>query len=141
LGCFTIKVIETPGPTKCSLTFYTNNETLYASESTGPMGKNGNMYPVISSSFPGALESIRKCQEINPKEIISPHFGFVPECYKQDYWQKCVLSTEESKDFILKLVIRGMARKKYWLNMKNIFTMKYISLYSRSALFGSISRP
>lgn len=107
LGGITIKVIETPGHTKCSLAFYTNNETLFASESTGTMGKNGNIYSVILSSYPGAIESIHKCQEINPTEIISPHFGFVPERYKQDYWQKCLLSVEESKDFILKLADQG----------------------------------
>jgi len=101
LGSLSIKVIETKGHTKCSLSFLINKETLFPSESTGYMSKSGKVYPAFITSCSDAIDSIHICKKLNPRFIISPHFGLVNESDTLDYWENCILAVEETKKFIL----------------------------------------
>jgi glyoxylase-like metal-dependent hydrolase (beta-lactamase superfamily II) len=112
LGGVIVKVLETPGHTKCSLSFLMNNETLFSSESTGCMNQSGQVYSAFVTSYSEAIESIRKCQRINPKFIISPHFGPIQERYMPDYWHKCLVAADESKEFILRLADQGYGKEQ-----------------------------
>ena len=107
LGGLGIKVIGTPGHTKCSLSFLVNNKTLFPSESTGYMSKSGKSYPAFITSCSEAVDSIHRCQKINPQFIISPHFGLVNENHTLDYWENCILAVKETKEFILYLSEQG----------------------------------
>ena len=107
LGGLQIKVIKTQGHTKCSLSFLVNNETLFASESTGCMSKSGKIYSAFITSCSDAINSIHICREMNPRYIISPHFGLVSEDDMSHYWEKCILAVKETKEFILWLSKRG----------------------------------
>ncbi|MBP2650860.1 MAG: beta-lactamase domain protein [Firmicutes bacterium] len=107
LGGVTIKVIATPGHTQCSLAFLVNNETLFASETTGYMSESGKVYAAFITSSSAALASIHKCQELNPKFIISPHFGLLNKQATQDYWINCSLAIQETKNFIIDLSGQG----------------------------------
>lgn len=107
LGDLQIKVIETQGHTKCSLSFLVNNETLFLSESTGYISKTGKVYPAFITSCSKAIESIHICKKINPRHIISPHFGLVSEFDSPDYWEECILAVRETQEFILELSGQG----------------------------------
>lgn len=107
LGGLRIKILETLGHTKCSLSFLVNNETLFPSESTGYMSKAGKVYPTFITSCSDALDSIRLCQKINPRFIISPHFGLLNESDTLDYWENCILAVQETQEFILHLSKQG----------------------------------
>ncbi|MDF2569955.1 MAG: beta-lactamase domain protein [Sporomusa sp.] len=107
LGGMNIKVIETPGHTQCSLSFLVDNDTLFPSETTGYMSKAGRIYPAFITSCSEAIDSIHKCQAINPRYIISPHFGLVSEGDTLGYWKNCNLAIEETKDFVLHLFEQG----------------------------------
>lgn len=111
LGDTHIGVLETLGHTRCSLTFFINDAILFASESTGCMGKSGRIYPGFITSYSQALISIDKCRALNPKQIISPHFGFVPEHRVRDYWEACRLAARESRDIVLALAGRGCSEE------------------------------
>lgn len=106
LGGLSVKVIETLGHTRCSLSFLVN-DTLFPSESTGYMSKTGKIYPAFITSYFEAMDSIYKCQKLNPRFIISPHFGLVNKCDTHEYWNNCILAMEETKDFILSLSEEG----------------------------------
>lgn len=103
LGGRNIQVIETPGHTKHTLSFLVNHETLFASESTGYMSKSGQIHPAFITSYSKAVDSINKCKELNPKYIISPHFGLVGQENISGYWEGCLAAAKASRDFILHL--------------------------------------
>jgi glyoxylase-like metal-dependent hydrolase (beta-lactamase superfamily II) len=107
LGGLSIKTIETRGHTKCSLSFLIDNETLFASESTGYMSKSGKIYPAFITSCLEAINSIQICKNINPRFIISPHFGLVNESDTLNYWNNCILAVQETKEFVLHLSEQG----------------------------------
>lgn len=94
LGDTYIEVIETQGHTKCSLSFLIDKETLFASESTGCMSRDGKLHPSFLTGYLKAIASIHRCQAMNPQFIITPHFGLVSERHASKYWQKCLLAIE-----------------------------------------------
>ncbi|HHW42143.1 MAG TPA: MBL fold metallo-hydrolase [Syntrophomonadaceae bacterium] len=121
LGGLSIQVLETPGHTRCTLSFLVNNEVLFASESTGVMSQSGKVYPAFLISYSKSIDSINKCREINPKFIISPHFGLVNKIDALQYWEKCILAARESRDFILHLFNLGYGEERILLEYENAF--------------------
>lgn len=121
LGDLYIQVIETPGHTKCSLSFLVNNEILFASESTGCMSKSGKIYPAFITSSAAALDSIHICQKINPRVIFSPHFGLLKASDTSDYWQNCILAVRETKEFVLRLSEQGYTEKQILVQYEKMF--------------------
>ena len=78
LGNLTVKVLETPGHTKCSLSFYLEElKAIYHSESTGCYAPEGRIEPSVLTGFIDAIRSTELCQEQGAKVVISPHFGVV----------------------------------------------------------------
>lgn len=84
-----------------------NNKILFASESTGYMSKSGNVYSCFLTSYSKTIESIKKCQELQPETIIVPHYGILDSSETQYYWQKCLIAANKSKGFILQLFDQG----------------------------------
>lgn len=107
LGDMRIEVIKTIGHTQCSLSFLVNGHILFASETTGYMSKSGLVYPAFITSCSDAIESIYICQKLNPRLIISPHYGLVSKTNTADYWEKCLRAIQDTKEFILHLVEQG----------------------------------
>ena len=107
LGGLPVKVLATPGHTRCSLSFLVNNETLFLSESTGYMSASGNLYPGFITSCADTLASIEKCRKVKPRFIISPHYGVVNDSDAAGYWQNCITAVRETKEFILRLAEQG----------------------------------
>lgn len=120
LGDLRIQVIETPGHTKCSLSFLVN-ETLFASESTGYMSKSGKIYPAFLTNCSETIDSIHICQKIKPRFIISPHYGLVNESDTPYYWRKCILAVQETREFILHLSEQGYKEERILTKYEKIF--------------------
>ena len=112
LGGIEIKVIETPGHTQCSLAFLVNDCILFASESTGCLTRSGRLVPAFIRSCSDAMYSVRKCQKLAPKYIVSPHYGLVSERDKPVYWAKCLKSIQTVRTFILDLANRGFTEEQ-----------------------------
>lgn len=111
LGGLTVKVIATPGHTKCSLSFLVD-QTIFLSESTGFLSKSGKFYACFITSCAEAINSINRCQEINPQFIISPHYGLVSANDTPDYWKNCMLAIKASQEFILRLAEQGYSNEQ-----------------------------
>lgn len=78
LGNLTVKALETPGHTKCSLSFYLEElKVIYHSESTGCYAPEGRIEPSVLTGFIDAIRSTELCQEQGAEVVISPHFGVV----------------------------------------------------------------
>lgn len=112
LGGVTVQVIETPGHTQCSLSFLINQQTLFASESTGYMSNSGQLFPCFLNSYSQAIDSIHKCAELNPTSIIVPHYGFLEKSKTAAYWHNCLKAAEKSRDFILHLLKQGYNKEQ-----------------------------
>lgn len=121
LGGTHIRVIETLGHTKCSLSFLVDQLTLFASESTGYMSKSGVLFPSFITSCADAIASIQICQELNPKFIISPHYGIVSEKDRPGYWRNCTRAIQETKAFILKLFDRDYSNEQILVEYERMF--------------------
>lgn len=128
LGGLSIRAIETPGHTKCTLSFLLNNEILFASESTGYMTKSGDIHHAFLISYAKTIESIIICGKINPKFIISPHFGLVDKRYTLTYWQNSIASARKIRDFILNLVKLGYGEEIILSEYEKMFRDEEIQL-------------
>ena len=121
LGGISITILETPGHTKCSLSFLVNNEIIFACETTGVINKSGKIYPAFITSYKDTINSINKCREANAPFIVSPHFGFVSKSETLNYWEKCFQAANESRDFVLKLFTAGFDEDKIFEKFQNNF--------------------
>jgi len=121
LGDLSIRVLETRGHTKCSLSFLIDNDTLFPSESTGYMSKSGKIYPAFLTSCSEAVDSIHKCQKLNPRFIISPHYGLVNERDTRSYWENCLLAVKETKEFTLRLASQGYEEENILTEYEKVF--------------------
>lgn len=121
LGDLSIQVLETPGHTRSTLSFLMNREILFTSESTGTFSRSGNIYPSFLVSYSKTIESIKKCQVLNPKFIFSPHYGLVNPNDTPSYWQKCILAAEKSRYFILHYAELDYSEDKILLEYEKVF--------------------
>lgn len=121
LGGVSIEVVKTTGHTKCSLSFLINKHTLFASESTGCMSRAGRIYPTFITSSAEALQSIVICQQLQPRFIISPHYGFVSQAEVPVYWDNCRVAIKEAQDFILAAADSGCTEEQILLAYEQQF--------------------
>jgi 2-aminobenzoylacetyl-CoA thioesterase len=121
LGGITIRIIETPGHTKCSLSFLVNEKVMFASETSGVISPAGKIYPTFITSYRETIESNKKCQEANPQYIICSHSGLVNKSQEPDYWQKCMQAAKTSRDFVLELFSAGADEDEIFEEYKNAY--------------------
>lgn len=117
------KAMSAKGHTNCSMAYILEPDSImFASESTGMLRSPKYMNTAFLTSYEDTLKSCEKCSQYNPKQIIAPHFGIVPEYFTQDFFKLYKSSAEEEKDFILSCYDKGMNfeqiyaefEKKYW---------------------------
>ena len=88
LGGKQIVTLETPGHTRCSLTFVVEPAgIMMASESVGVLERRGISHPAVLQSFEDGIKSIEKCRDYNPKRIIISHYGIIPASYNNKLWE------------------------------------------------------
>lgn len=121
LGGSRISVIKTTGHTQCSLAFLVNDELLFASETTGYLSKAGRMYPAFITSCAEAIDSIRRCRQLQPAYIISPHYGLVDAAATAAYWENCLQAIGETREFILQLAARGYPEEQILTEYERLF--------------------
>lgn len=124
LGNTQIKVIETPGHTRCTLSFLINDEILYGSESLGVMNQSGKISPSFIVDYDQAIQSIQRCQALNPKVIYSPHYGMIDQELKPDYWQECLDVAEYSRQLVLHYLKLGYTVDEILVEYENVFRSK-----------------
>ncbi|WP_027399970.1 MBL fold metallo-hydrolase [Anaerovorax odorimutans] len=123
LGDKKIIVLETPGHTRCSLSFFMKPDNIiFPGETIGVLINNEIFSPILKS-YADTIKSIEKCRRVKARNIISPHYGWVPSFYREKYWDMAVQSAEKSKDFIISLYKKGQNKEeilrsyteKFWI--------------------------
>lgn len=113
IGDKEIEVYETPGHTNCSLTFLMRPEgILFPSETAGVYACEGLVITGMLKSCRETIDSIEKSRMIEAKQIISPHYGLVPECDREAYWDLAMASVVQSKEFISEKINEGASFEK-----------------------------
>lgn len=119
LGKMTVKAIETKGHTNCSMSFLVNDNTLFASESLGAITKNKAIYPAFLVSSTEAINSIKKCIDINPKYIYFSHYGFLEKGVREKFLRKSLSSIYNVRENFIKLYKDGFTQEQIVEDYKN----------------------
>ncbi len=107
-------VLETKGHTDCSLTFVLEPEgIMFASETTGVLETRDSIHVPALKSLHQSIESAEKCKSVDPKIIICPHFGIIPQKMTESYFDLFIKNANELKEFIA-------SRKKQNLSFEEI---------------------
>jgi len=125
LGGSEVRVIATPGHTRCSLAFLVGDEVLFASESTGCLRKSRQIQPAFITSYEEALESIQRCEELEPRRIISPHYGWVTAEETDLYWGKCRAAIWQAVRMIEDLAGQGYEHEDILQEYAKVFRDEY----------------
>lgn len=113
LGDMSIRVLDTPGHTNCSLSFYIPEKRLmFPSESIGCYGEGGRMESPFLTSFQATLNSIEACRRCGAELVISPHYGLVTDISPQAYFDLAEKTAFEVRDYLLELYRRGLTREQ-----------------------------
>lgn len=103
-----IEIIETPGHTHCSTSYYFPKQNFIAlSESLGLMYDPPLIVPEFVTSYDDAINSIDKIEKISPEYILLPHLGLLTPEYRHDYFIKARKSSKRMRDIILDLYKNG----------------------------------
>ena len=122
MGAFTVKIIETPGHTKDSLSFFIPElEMLIACETPGVLLKAGNINPAYFSSYADTLSSIEKCRSIPYKRLSLPHRGLTAEKDAAGFFDRAMEANIACYKFISDLNERGKSEPE----ILDLYCQKY----------------
>lgn len=123
LGEEALDVYETPGHTKCSLTFFEPaSRTLFLSESTGVYVDPSWVDVSILTGYEETIESIKKCEALNATTLYIPHYGILNELPPRTFFDLSLHSAAMFKDLIFEYWEKGcsdedvmeVCRKTIW---------------------------
>jgi len=104
LGGVSVEIIETPGHTRDSLSFFVPElELLILSETTGVLLDDNEMYTSCLTGFHAALAAVEKCRKFPHKFLSLPHRGVVDGDSATKYFELAEATITECRDFILEM--------------------------------------
>jgi glyoxylase-like metal-dependent hydrolase (beta-lactamase superfamily II) len=104
LGGISVTVLETPGHTRDSLSFFVpESGLLLLCETPGVLMPDGEVYPCFLTSYTDTLDSIAKCRRTGYKTLAFPHRGILPESEVADFFDRAEAANRECREFILNL--------------------------------------
>ncbi len=77
LGAVKLRTLETPGHTKCSISFDCGQEKLLIASETLGMPVNGIVMPCYMVGYQMTMDSLRKAIACAPEQILIPHLGVI----------------------------------------------------------------
>jgi len=122
LGGLTVFVIETPGHTRDSLSFYVPQlETLFLNETLGVLLSDGLIYPCYLTSYTDTVKSIEKCRRIPHKRLSLPHRGIVEGEEVKDFFNRALAANAACRDFIIGMKEKNLGEEE----MTELFFQRY----------------
>ncbi len=99
-----IEVLETPGHTRCSLSYlFPEEKLLFVGDALGVVEEDGYIRPQFLSDYRAYVSSIEKISSLLPVNIVMGHGGIVPEEESEEFLEKIKERTEEFASQILEL--------------------------------------
>jgi hypothetical protein len=121
LGGVSVEVLETPGHTRDSLSYFIPELELLILNETPGFLLDGKIYPCYLTSYNDAINAIEKCRRIPYKLLSMPHRGIADEKDANGFFDKALESNKACGDFIL-----GIAEKNPDEDvMLDLYTQRY----------------
>ena len=109
LGGLTVQVLETPGHTRDSLSFYVQElKLLIACETPGVLLTDGTMVPFYLTGFGDTINAIEACRNTGFEALSSPHRGLLSSAQAEGYFDKAYAANQACCDFILEMKAQGL---------------------------------
>lgn len=99
IGDTRLQVIETPGHTKCSLSFLVNEDILLASETIG-VWKGGWYMPCYLVGYQMCLDAVERLRRLPAKRLFISHMGILAEEPLEESWAFVEQKLRETKEEI-----------------------------------------
>ena len=95
---------------------------MFASETCGVLLPRSNEYqPLILKSYTDTVATIAKCKALQPRCLIMPHFGLVPEDKMDEFWEMAERMSREEYEFVKELCEQG----KDYSDLVEAYTDRY----------------
>ncbi|WP_130863916.1 MBL fold metallo-hydrolase [Bacilliculturomica massiliensis] len=113
LGDLSVRVLDTPGHTNCSLSFYIPERgLLFPSESVGCYKHRDYMNSPFLTGFQDTIDSIEKCRAVKPLRVVSPHYGLVRDISPEEYFDLAEREAYHVRDFVLNCLRDGLTEEQ-----------------------------
>lgn len=117
LGDTKIRVFETPGHTKCSVSYLVNDDVLMASETIGVF--KGEWYmPCYLVGYQMSLDAVEKLRMLGAKRLFVSHRGISPDEDMDKVWEFLKRKLEETKQEIIEIIQTYETREEQMMAMK-----------------------
>ncbi len=108
-GDTTIQVIETPGHTRCCVSYYFKEDSLVlACETTGVGLPPDSIEPCFVISYKMAQDAVRRLQALNAEGVLVSHYKALWGDEARGYWDIAYAVNKETADFLAKRASEGL---------------------------------
>jgi hypothetical protein len=121
LGGFSVQILETPGHTRDSLSFFIPELELLVINETPGFYLDGRIYPCYLTSYNDAIRAIERCRILPYKFLSMPHHGVTSEEDTNGFFDKAMESNTACCNFILKAAAKNQ-NEDYLLDL---YTQRY----------------
>lgn len=117
IGDHRIRVFETPGHTKCSVSYLVDDDVLMASETVGVF--KGSWYmPCYLVGYQMALDAVEKLRNVGAKRLFISHRGICKETDLEPVWEFLKTKLEETKNEIIEIIQTYDTKEERMMEMK-----------------------
>ena len=104
----TVRVIDLPGHTHCSVGFFLEeHKLLLGTETLGGYFGQGNYCPSFLVSYEKTLESFDRAAELNPEHVMIPHYGVVHGEDVKNYLKDSKAATVATAEKVIEIFRNG----------------------------------
>ncbi len=112
-GEFELKVLETPGHTKCSISFYEENKKLlFPGDAVGIFEKNGEIKPLFFSNYSTYVKSLDRLARLDVNILALPHNRPIEGKKASEFLKRSFEKTIEIGEKIKALVVKGQTEEE-----------------------------
>ena len=126
-GSMRFRVISLPGHTKCSVGYYCKEEDLLlSSETLGVFNGKDDVVPSYLVGYQMTLDSIGRIKEINPSQLLLPHFGIIEGEDAARYLSCAVQRAKEVADTVKAMLLEGRTQGEILAWFEDAFWHGYV---------------
>lgn len=126
VGNTKIQVIETPGHTKCSVSYLINDDVIMASETVGVF-KGGWYMPCYLVGYQMCLDAVEKLRALPAKRLFISHMGIQNVEHIDELWTFIRKKLEETKDEIIEILKKHDTQEERLQMMKERYHDRVVS--------------
>ena len=126
-GGETLRVIEAPGHTRCSVSFFCEKERmLIACETLGVFAGEKLVMPCYLIGYEKTMKSIRKMTELAPEKVLVPHYGVLEGEACARFLESAVYWNEEVMRRVAQLHREGRTEREIADWFRQLFFTPYL---------------